>query len=107
MRWRTSMKRRLALCDVQRLSDSHRVTWHKTLRSREATMPSTITEKILARAAGLRAVRAGDDIRAKPDFVLAYDFPSSSDVLLRYVTDEFGVKRVLEPERFGLFIDHM
>jgi len=70
-------------------------------------MGHTITEKILARAAGKPAVKAGDDIRAKPDFVLAYDFPSSSDVLLRHVTDEFGVKRVPEPERFGIFIDHM
>lgn len=70
-------------------------------------MGYTITEKILARAAGLPAVRAGDEIRAKPDFVLAYDFPGSSDVLLRHVTDDFGVARVLEPERFGLFIDHM
>ena len=38
-------------------------------------MGYTITEKILARVAGLPAVKAGDEIMAKPDFVIAYDFP--------------------------------
>lgn len=70
-------------------------------------MGHTIAEKILARAGGLAGVTPGEEIRARPDFVLAYEFPSSSDVLLRHVTDDFGVKRVKGPERFGFFIDHM
>ncbi len=45
-------------------------------------MAATISEKILARAAGLPAVRPGDHIRAKPRVVLAYDFPGVLDVML-------------------------
>ncbi|SMH47567.1 3-isopropylmalate dehydratase large subunit [Azospirillum agricola] len=70
-------------------------------------MGHTITEKILARAAGLPAVRAGQDIKAKPDFVLAYDFPGYTDVYFKTMKEDFGIERVAEPERFGIFIDHM
>ncbi len=70
-------------------------------------MGYTITEKILARAAGRDAVKAGDEIMAKPDFVLAYDFPGYTDVYFRQMKEEFGIDRVAEPERFGIFIDHM
>ncbi|MBF5095166.1 3-isopropylmalate dehydratase [Azospirillum sp. INR13] len=70
-------------------------------------MGYTITEKILARAAGLPAVRAGQDIKAKPDFVLAYDFPGYTDVYFKTMKEDFGIERVVEPERFGIFIDHM
>lgn len=70
-------------------------------------MGHTIAEKILARAAGLPGVRPGDEIAVRPDFILAYDFPGGSDVLLRHVTQDFGVGRVASPERFGFFIDHM
>ena len=45
-------------------------------------MGSTITEKILARVSGLPTRRAGDEVMAKPDFVLAYDFPGYTDVYL-------------------------
>jgi len=67
----------------------------------------TITEKILARAAGQESVRAGDEIMAKPDFVLAYDFPGYTDVYFKQMKEEFGIEKVAEPERFGIFIDHM
>lgn len=70
-------------------------------------MGFTIAEKILARAAGRPGVRAGDEIRAKPDFVVAYDFPGYTDVIFRQMQDEFGIERVKEPDRFVLFIDHM
>lgn len=70
-------------------------------------MGSTITEKILARAAGLGTVNAGDEIRAKPDFVIAYDFPGYTDVIFKQMEEEFGIDKVSEPERFALFIDHM
>lgn len=70
-------------------------------------MGHTITEKILARAAGLPSVRAGDEIMAKPDFVLAYDFPGYTDVYFKQMKEEFGIEKVAEPERYGIFIDHM
>ena len=70
-------------------------------------MGSTIAEKILARASGASLVRAGDEIKAKPDFVIAYDFPGYTDVIFRQMEEEFGISKVAEPERFALFIDHM
>lgn len=70
-------------------------------------MGMTITEKILARASGRARVAAGDDVMAKPDFVLAYDFPGYTDVIFKQMKEEFGIARVPEPDRFGLFIDHM
>jgi len=66
-----------------------------------------MTEKILARASGLACVRAGDDIEARPDFVISYDFPGYTDVFFREAREEFGVDKVTKPERFVLFIDHM
>jgi len=68
---------------------------------------ATISEKILARAAGLEAVRPGDHIRAKPHVVLAYDFPGVLDVMFRQMKEELGVDELREPGRFALFIDHM
>lgn len=70
-------------------------------------MGQTITEKILARASGRASVRPGDEILAKPDFVIAYDFPGYTDVFFREAKEEFGVEQVARPERFVLFIDHM
>lgn len=70
-------------------------------------MGSTITEKIMARAAGLPSVKAGDDILAKPDYVVAYDFPGYTDVYFKSMKEDFGIDRVAEPERFAIFIDHM
>ncbi|MBV1694473.1 MAG: hypothetical protein KGP27_08445 [Hyphomicrobiales bacterium] len=70
-------------------------------------MGQTITEKILARAAGLPSVKAGDDIMAKPDYVIAYDFPGYTDVYFKQMKEEFGIERVAEPDRYAIFIDHM
>ncbi|MET1028971.1 MAG: aconitase family protein [Dongiaceae bacterium] len=70
-------------------------------------MGSTISEKILARASGLAVVKAGDEILVKPDFVLAYDFPGYTDIYFKQMREEFGIEKVAEPERFGIFIDHM
>ena len=70
-------------------------------------MGSTIAEKILARAAGLASVAAGDEIRARPDFVIAYDFPGYTDVIFKQMKEDFGIDKVTAPERFALFIDHM
>lgn len=70
-------------------------------------MGYTIAEKILARVSGRESVKAGDDIMAKPDFVLAYDFPGYTDVYFKTMKEDFGIDKVAEPERFGIFIDHM
>ena len=70
-------------------------------------MGSTIAEKILARVAGLASVAAGDEIRARPDFVIAYDFPGYTDVIFKQMKEDFGIDKVTAPERFALFIDHM
>lgn len=70
-------------------------------------MGYTITEKILARVSGKDAVRAGDEVMAKPDYVIAYDFPGYTDVYFKQMKEEFGIERVAEPERFAIFIDHM
>jgi 3-isopropylmalate/(R)-2-methylmalate dehydratase large subunit len=67
----------------------------------------TITEKILARASGTPGVRAYDEVMAKPDFVLAYDLPGYTDVYFRDMKERFGIERLLEPERYAIFIDHM
>ena len=72
-----------------------------------ARTPQTMTEKILARASGRAFVRPGDDIEARPDFVISYDFPGYTDVFFREAREEFGVDKVQQPERFVLFIDHM
>jgi len=70
-------------------------------------MGYTITEKILARVAGLPSVKAGDEIMAKPDYVIAYDFPGYTDVYFKQMKEEFGIERVAEPDRYAIFIDHM
>jgi 3-isopropylmalate/(R)-2-methylmalate dehydratase large subunit len=67
----------------------------------------TITEKILARVSGRDSVRAGDEVLAKPDFVIAYDFPGYTDVMFKQMREDFNIERVKQPERFALFIDHM
>lgn len=65
-----------------------------------------MTEKILARASGSPYVRPGDEVEARPDFVISYDFPGYTDVFFREAR-ELGVERVQDPKRFVLFIDHM
>lgn len=70
-------------------------------------MGYTITEKILARAAGLPVVRAGDEISVKPDFILAYDFPGYTDNYFSQMKELSGNATVSEPDRIGIFIDHM
>lgn len=57
--------------------------------------------------AGREQVKAGDDIYARPDFVIAYDFPGYTDVMFQQIKEDFGIQQVHGPERFALFIDHM
>ena len=69
-------------------------------------MGMTITEKIMARAAGEDSVEAGVSLRVKPDFIVAYDFPGYTDTMFAQMEQEFGIPRVQEPERYLLFADH-
>lgn len=87
-----------ASLDPQHCHDVEMVAAHR---------PQTMTEKILARASGRAFVQPGDDIEARPDFVISYDFPGYTDVFFREAREEFGVDKVSRPERFVLFIDHM
>ncbi len=70
-------------------------------------MGHTLVEKILARVSGSTEVRAGDEVMAKPDFVVVYDFPGYTDVIFKQMKEDFGIDRVAEPDRFAIFIDHM
>ncbi len=70
-------------------------------------MGYTLAEKVLARVSGKAFVRAGDEVMAKPDFVVAYDFPGYTDVIFKQMKEDFGIKRLAEPERYAIFIDHM
>ncbi len=71
-------------------------------------MGYTITEKILGRTTQSgKPVRAGSEIEVKPDYVLGYDFPGYLDLIFQQMKNEFGIKKVIEPERFAIFIDHM
>lgn len=65
----------------------------------------TMTEKILARAAGAPTVRAGQEVQVRPDFVLAYVFGGFVK-FPRLIAQDFGVTRLDGPERFALFLDH-
>lgn len=70
-------------------------------------MGYTLAEKVLARVSGGKPVRAGDEVMAKPDFVIVYDFPGYTDVIFRQMKQDFGIDRLAEPERYAIFIDHM
>ncbi len=70
-------------------------------------MGYTLAEKVLARVSGVPGVRAGQEVMAKPDFVIVYDFPGYTDVIFRQMKEDFGIDRVAEPERYAIFIDHM
>ena len=70
-------------------------------------MGSTITEKILARTAGLDRIRPGGSRPFRPDYMMAYDFPGYTDAMFRQMREDFGIEKVEEPERYVLFIDHM
>ncbi|MHB9150965.1 MAG: 3-isopropylmalate dehydratase large subunit [Thermoleophilia bacterium] len=66
-------------------------------------MPMTITEKILARAAGKESVSPGELIMARIDFCLG------NDITAPVAIDEFekaGFTSVFDPERVALIPDH-
>jgi 3-isopropylmalate/(R)-2-methylmalate dehydratase large subunit len=66
-------------------------------------MGSTITEKILARAAGKDAVRAGDIIEARVDMALANDITAPLAIA---EFEKAGFTKVFDPARIALVPDH-
>lgn len=66
-------------------------------------MPATLCEKIMARAAGREAVRAGEIVWVTPDLTIAHDhnFPRYRDAMRSSGTD-----RIRNPERLLVTVDH-
>jgi 3-isopropylmalate/(R)-2-methylmalate dehydratase large subunit len=62
----------------------------------------TFAEKVLARAAGLREVRAGQIVDARPDIVLSHD----NTAAIYQTFKKLGVSRVKHPERLAITLDH-
>jgi 3-isopropylmalate/(R)-2-methylmalate dehydratase large subunit len=62
----------------------------------------TFAEKILARAAGLDAVRAGQIVDARPDVILSHD----NTAAIYHTFKKLGLARVLHPERLAITLDH-
>lgn len=72
----------------------------------EPIAPATITQKILARSAGLLHVEPGEEISFTPDFVMAYELKGITDKLQDNLISKLGIERLRSPERFIMFIDH-
>ncbi len=66
-------------------------------------MPMTITEKILARHAGLESVAPGDLIEAKVDLAFAHDFTAPIAI---QVFKDIGAPRVFDRKKVVLVADH-
>jgi len=73
------------------------------IRKRNNAMGMTITEKILAKAAGKEKVRAGELIDAKINIVLFIDVtgPAAAKML-----EEKGIDKVFDPEKIVVTPDH-
>ena len=66
-------------------------------------MAMTMTQKILARHAGLEEVRAGQLIQAKLDLVLGNDVTTPVAVS---VFDKAGFTRVFDKDKIAIVLDH-
>ncbi len=71
-----------------------------------AEVPRTLAEKVMSRSAGADA-RAGDTVRVRPDFILAYDFPGWADAMIDKLVNVYGVEQLSDPERYVVFVDHL
>ncbi|HVM70791.1 MAG TPA: aconitase/3-isopropylmalate dehydratase large subunit family protein [Anaerolineales bacterium] len=63
----------------------------------------TFAEKALARAAGVAEAHAGDILIARPDRILSHD---NTAAIAHIFYDELGAKRVVDPERLCVVLDH-
>ena len=66
-------------------------------------MPMTITEKILAKHAGLESVAPGDLVEAKVDLAFAHDFTAPIAI---QVFKQIGAPKVFDRGRVALVADH-
>jgi len=66
-------------------------------------MPMTITEKILARAAGEKSVKAGDLINAKIDMVMCHDVTTPAAISM---LAEKGIDKIFDAEKIVVTPDH-
>ena len=66
-------------------------------------MGQTVTEKIIARAAGREAVRAGEIVEARVDLALANDVTAPLAIA---EFEQAGFERVFDPARIALVPDH-
>src|SRR5579872_2452991 len=64
----------------------------------------TMSEKILARAAGREAVRPGDLVLAKVDFAMGHDLtiPPAGKIM----REQMGAEKIWDPERIAVTQDH-
>jgi len=73
-----------------------------SLQSATSSQGKTFAEKALARAAGQRAVVAGQIVDAVPDVALSHDNTAAIAKIFRAL----GVARVKYPERLAIVLDH-
>jgi 3-isopropylmalate/(R)-2-methylmalate dehydratase large subunit len=66
-------------------------------------MGMTATEKILARASGLKSVKAGEVVHPKPDWVFLHDGQVENS---KKMLDELGIDRVHERDKVVFVTDH-
>lgn len=62
----------------------------------------TFAEKVLARAAGVGAARAGDVLDVRPDVIFSHD----NSAAIRRIFENFGAGRILHPEKVVITLDH-
>jgi 3-isopropylmalate/(R)-2-methylmalate dehydratase large subunit len=65
--------------------------------------PMTFAEKALARAAGLPQATSGEILEVTADRILSHD---NTAAIARIFTNELGAKRVVDPERLCVVLDH-
>ena len=65
-------------------------------------MGMTISEKILARASGKKRAEAGEIVEANVDLAMSHD----NAALVSKIFKEIGVKRVWDPDRIVIILDH-
>jgi len=65
--------------------------------------PQTFAEKVLARAAGLEHVSAGDIVEVTPDRILSHD---NTAAIAQIFYEELGARKVVDPDRLCIALDH-
>jgi 3-isopropylmalate/(R)-2-methylmalate dehydratase large subunit len=74
-----------------------------TLRNRKDRMPQTITQKVLAKAAGKSSVEVGELINAKIDVIMCHDVTTPAAITM---LKELGIEKVFDREKIVVTPDH-